>query len=349
MKKIGVGVLGATGAVGQRFIDLLEDHPWFYVKFVFASEKNEGKKYKDAVIWKVSAKVPKSVSLLPILKCDPKSSPVKIVFSALDSTVAGEIEENFARKGCIVVSNSKNHRNDKYVPLLVPEVNPEHLGLIELQKNDLKSKGFIVTNPNCTTVGLSMVLKPLNDAFGVKKAIVTTMQALSGAGYPGVSSMDSLDNVVPFIGGEEEKVEKEPLKILGTLSKKGIVLSKISIDAHCNRVTVRDGHLETLTIEFDKKPSMVEVLSVLKNFKALPQKLKLPSAPLSPIVPREEDDRPQPVLDRNEGNGMSVVVGRIRKSNIFDIRLSLLVHNTIRGAAGCAILNAELLYKKNYL
>ncbi len=340
MNRVKVGILGATGAVGQRFVQLLADHPWFEIKHFCASEKSAGKLYKDVVNWKVSASIPEQFANLKVELCKPPLD-AKIVFSALDSSIAGEIEEDFAKAGYIVVSNSKNHRMDSDVPLLIPEINPDHLSLIDDQKKRWGSDGFIVTNPNCTTVGLTMVLKPLHDAFGIKEVVVTTMQALSGAGYPGVASLDALDNVIPFISDEEEKVETEPLKILGD--------SSIKISAHCNRVSVRDGHLETVTLSFAKKPKVEEVIKVLEDFKGLPQDLNLPSAPKQPIVYLSNADRPQPVLDRDTGKGMSVVVGRVRKSNVMDIRLTLLVHNTIRGAAGAAILNAELLKAKEYI
>ncbi|RJQ36931.1 aspartate-semialdehyde dehydrogenase [Candidatus Microgenomates bacterium] len=348
MKKINVGILGATGAVGQRFVELLANHPWFNVTHLCASEKSSGKKYKDVVNWKISSDIPANLANLTVNLCEPNID-VKVIFSALDSTVAGEIEENFAKKGYIVISNSKNHRMANYVPLLIPEVNPDHLALVEEQQKRLKSKGFIITNPNCTTVGLAMVLKPLNDLFGIKQVIVTSMQALSGAGYPGVPSLDIIDNVIPYISGEEEKMETEPLKLLGKVSKNGVISAKIAISAQCNRVAVREGHLESVTISFEKKPTLQEVIKALKNFTSVPQKLKLPSAPQYPIIVREEANRPQPVVDRNEGNGMSVVVGRVNKSEVFDIKLTLLVHNTIRGAAGAAILNAELLKVKNFI
>ncbi len=348
MSKIKVGILGATGNVGQRFVQLLSDHPWFEIANLCASEKSAGKLYKEVVSWKVSASIPKEVENLVVGLCEPNID-AKIVFSGLDSSVAGEIEEKFAKAGYVVISNSKNHRMDIDVPLLIPEVNPDHLALVEQQKKRFGSGGFIVTNPNCTTVGLTMVLKPLHDAFVIKQAVVTTMQALSGAGYPGVPSLDTIDNVVPYIGDEEDKVETEPLKLLGTLSGIEVKDAAIKIDAHCNRVSVRDGHLETVTLEFEKKPSVDEVIKVLENFTSVPQELKLPSAPTHPIVYRSEVDRPQPSLDRDTNSGMSVTVGRVRESRVMHIRLTLLVHNTIRGAAGAAILNAELLKAKGLI
>ena len=348
MTKIPVGILGATGNVGQRFVQLLDGHPWFEVKYLCASEKSYGQRYGDIVNWKVSPKIPERVANMKLRLCKPDFN-VRVVFSALDSLVAGPIEEDFAKNGYIVISNSKNHRMDKDVPLLIPEVNPEHLDLIQVQRKRLGGKGFIVTNPNCTTIGLTMALKPLQDVFGVSKVLVTTMQALSGAGYPGVASLDAIDNVVPFIGDEEEKVETEPLKLLGSLENGKIDNANIAISAHCNRVAVRDGHLESVTVELIKKAGIEEILKVFRNFKSIPQKLNLPSAPPNPIIVRMENDRPQPVLDRDINNGMSVSIGRVRQSSIFDIKFTLLVHNTIRGAAGAAILNAELLKAKKLI
>lgn len=346
--KICVGILGATGAVGQRFVELLANHPWFKITDLCASERSAGKMYSDVVNWKVSARIPKEVTGLKVKACKPQAG-TNVYFSALDSEVAGEIEEKFAKAGKVIISNSKNHRMDVDVPLLIPEVNSEHLNLLPYQKKRFKKGGFIVTNPNCTTTGLVMVLKPLQEKFGLKKVVVTTMQALSGAGYPGVASLDALDNVIPYIGGEEEKMETEPLKLLGKLNGKKISYAKFKVSAQCNRVGVRDGHTESVTMEFIKKAKIEEVIEALEKFKGEPQKLKLPSAPQNPIVYTTEINRPQPVLDRNAGSGMTVVVGRVGKSNIFDIKLTLLVHNTIRGAAGGAILNAELLRAKKYI
>ncbi|MDP3988011.1 MAG: aspartate-semialdehyde dehydrogenase [Candidatus Levybacteria bacterium] len=348
MKKIKVGILGATGAVGQRFVQLLENHPWFEAYALCASEKNAGKKYREAVNWKFPTDIPENLKNLKIQLCEPKLD-TKVVFSALDSGVAGEIEEKFAKKGYVVISNSANHRMEEDVPLMIPEVNPDHLELIRHQQKRWKSKGFIVTNPNCTTTGLVMVLKPLHEAFGIESVIVTSMQALSGAGYPGVPSMDILDNVIPYIKNEEEKMEEEPGKLLGFLKNGEVENARIKISAQCNRVSVRDGHLETVTIKFHKKPSLEQLIKVLQNFKSDPQKLNLPSAPKNPIIYREEPDRPQPILDRETQKGMTVTVGKIQKSNVLDYKLTLLVHNTIRGAAGGAILNAELLKAKGYI
>lgn len=348
MTKMKVGILGATGAVGQRIVQLLENHPWFEVESLCASENSAGKLYKDATTWRVSSNIPSYAANLKVKLCEPNLE-AKVVFSGLDSSVAGEIEDQFANSGYVVISNSKNHRMDPDVPLIIPEINPDHLSLIETQKKRRKSNGFIVTNPNCTTIGLTMVLKPLDDAFGVKSVLVTSMQALSGAGYPGVPSLDAIDNVIPFIKDEEEKVETEPLKLLGKISGKTISLADIKISASCNRVSVRDGHTESLELSFVKKPSIDKIIQVLENFSGVPQKLKLPFAPKKPIIYLVDDDRPQPILDRDLNHGMSVVVGRVRKSRVMDFKLTLLVHNTIRGAAGAAILNGELLKAKELL
>ncbi len=348
MTKIKVGVLGATGAVGQRIIQLLENHPWFEVVSLCASEKSAGKLYKDATTWRVSSKIPTYAANLKVELCEPKLD-AKIVFSGLDSSVAGEIEDQFADNGYIVISNSKNHRLDIDVPLVIPEVNPNHLSLIATQRKRRGGDGFIVTNPNCTAIGLTMVLKPLDDAFGIKSVAVTSMQALSGAGYPGVASLDAVDNVVPFIEDEEEKLETEPLKLLGKISNNHIIPASFKISASCNRVSVRDGHTECLELSFSQKPTVNGAIKILDEFTSSPQKLNLPSAPKNPIIYFQEDNRPQPILDRDINNGMSVMVGRVRKSNIFDLRLTLLVHNTIRGAAGAAILNGELLKAKGFL
>jgi len=348
MSKIKVGILGATGMVGQRFIELLQNHPWFEIAELAASEKSAGKAYQEAMQgrWKVSAEIPEKARKIMVKECKPNLD-CKLIFSALDSSVAGAIEEDFAGNGYIVSSNSKNHRMDNDVPLLIPEVNPEHLSIISQQKRRF-GKGCIVTNPNCAAMGLVIALKPLHTAFGLKKAFVTTMQALSGAGYPGFASLDILDNVVPYIGGEEEKIETESLKLLGKVKHNKFSFADIKISAQCNRVNVSDGHLEAVNAELIKKADLEEVKSAFRNFNPL-KKLSLPSAPNPPIIVREEIDRPQPKYDRDLGNGMAVSVGRIRKCNILDYRFLVLSHNTIRGAAGAAILNAELMKVEGYI
>ncbi|MBU0618609.1 aspartate-semialdehyde dehydrogenase [Patescibacteria group bacterium] len=348
-KKLRVGILGATGSVGQRFIQLLENHPWFKVTAVAASERSAGKLYGEAVNWKMTTCLSHSVAQLkiklakPPLKCD-------FVFSGLDAVVAGEIEEEFAQAGYPVISNSKNHRFDPDVPLLIPDVNPDHITIIDYQRKQRGyTTGFIATSPNCSTIGLVMALKPLDDKFGVSKVIVTTMQAISGAGYPGLPSMDIIDNVIPYIGGEEEKVETEPLKLLAKLKRNRFELAKIKISAHCNRVHVLDGHLESVSVKLKNKTSLNRVVAAFKNYRSEPQKLKLPSAPEKPVIVKNEPDRPQTRMDRDTDKGMATTVGRIRPCPIFDYRFTVLSHNTIRGAAGGAILNAELLFNRGYL
>jgi len=340
--KIPVGVLGATGAVGQKFVKLLENHPWFEITELAASDRSAGKPYKDATAWRQSTPIPDALKEHVVKPCAPGLDS-HVVFSGLDSSVAGEVEENFARAGYIVVSNSKNHRMDEDVPLLVPEINPDHLDLIKTQRARRGWSGAIVTDPNCSTIGLVLPLAPLDRAFGVKRVIVTTMQALSGAGYPGHSAVDMIDNIIPFIGGEEDKLETEPRKILGRLEGDQIRFAECQISAHTNRVFVEDGHTECVSVELDKKPSLAEVARALADFTSLPQELKLPFAPARPILVTTDRDRPQPRFDRDAGNGMSAVVGRLRECPVFDIRFVVLSHNTVRGAAGAAILNAELM------
>lgn len=346
--KIPVGVLGATGAVGQKFVTLLENHPWFELTELAASGRSAGKSYQDVTTWRQYKPIPERLKATIVKPCEP-TLDCRVVFSGLDSSVAGEIEENFARAGYTVLSNSKNHRMDSDVPLLVPEVNPEHLGLISVQRKNRGWSGAIVTNPNCSVIGLVMALAPIHRAFGVKRVIVATMQALSGAGYPGPSAIDMLGNVIPYIGGnEEEKVETEPLKIMGSLDGDHIRFADCRISAHTNRVFVEDGHMECVSLEFERKASPDEVARVLSAFTSLPQELKLPFAPERPVIVTDEPDRPQPRLDRDAGDGMSAVVGRIRECPVFDIRFVVLSHNTIRGAAGAAILNAELMKVQGY-
>ncbi|MCL5029656.1 MAG: aspartate-semialdehyde dehydrogenase [Bacteroidetes bacterium] len=344
-EKIPVGVLGATGSVGQKFIELLSNHPWFQVTEVAASERSSGKKYKEAVNWILSTPLPKDVAELTVKECEPVLKS-KIVFSGLDSGVAGPIEEAFAKKGYVVVSNSKNHRMDKDVPLLVPEINADHLELIKSQNYN---GGCIVTNPNCSTIGLVLALKPLEDNFGLEAVNVVTMQALSGAGYPGVASLDTIDNVIPFISGEEPKLETEPLKILGKFSKDQIINNDIKISAQCNRVSVVDGHLECVQVKLKKKTSIEEIKLAWKNFSAEPQELNLPTAPLKPIHYFEEEKYPQPRIHRNLDKGMAASVGRLREDNLFDYKFVVLSHNTNRGAAGGALLCAELMKAKGLI
>ncbi len=349
MDKIKVAVLGATGAVGQRFVELLVDHPWFEIAALAASEASAGKTYAEACTWRISADMPPAVRDMEVLPIEP-GFEAEIVFSALPSRVAGSAEEAFAAAGYVVCSNASAHRMDPDVPLLIPEVNPQHLSMIPHQrKNRGWEKGYIITNPNCSTIHLVLALKPLHDAFGLRRVVVTTMQALSGAGYPGVPSLDIVDNVIPYIRGEEEKVETEPLKLLGEFDGEKIAFADIAISASTNRVAALDGHLESVFVELERKASLEEFTEVLRGFRAEPQELGLPTAPQHPIVVRDEPDRPQPRLDRMAQRGMASVVGRIRPDPVFDFKFMVLGHNTIRGAAGASILNAELLVAKGYL
>ncbi len=351
MKRRRVALLAATGAVGQRFVQLLENHPWFEISVLAASERSAGKKYKDACIWRMETSMPKEIGEMTVVKTNLKSvreaGEVDFVFSALPGSVAGPIEEEFAAE-YPVLSKAAAHRMDEDVPLLIPEVNPEQLELILVQKRKRGWSGFISTDPNCSTIQMAMTLKPLMK-FGLRKVIVTTMQALSGAGYPGVPSLDIIDNVVPYIPREEEKMETEAKKILGIFDGGRVRPADITISASCNRVNVKDGHLEVIYVDLDKKPTAEEVKEAFRNFTGEPQRLKLPSAPEKPIIVREEIDRPQPRIDRNAGRGMSVVVGRIRDDPIMTIKYICLGHNTIRGAAGAGILSAELMVAKGYL
>jgi aspartate-semialdehyde dehydrogenase len=347
--KFRAGVLGATGAVGQRLIQLLAGHPWFELTEVAASERSSGKKYSEAVKWHLDAPIPAAAANLivkglePTLDCD-------FVFSALDSSVAGPAEEEFASAGYPVVSNSKNHRMSPDVPLLIPEVNAAHLDAIPVQqKNRGYGSGFIVTNPNCSTAGLVLVLKPLADAFGLEKMFVVTMQAVSGAGYPGVASLDILGNVVPFIAGEEEKMEEEPQKLLGRWDGSRFVGAGLGISAHCNRVPVENGHLECLSVSLKKIATLHEVSEALRNFTVSDELAALPTAVKNPVVVLDEENRPQPRRDVDTGNGMAAVVGRVRECPLLDVKLTLLSHNLLRGAAGAALLNAELLASRGFL
>jgi aspartate-semialdehyde dehydrogenase len=342
-RKWRAGVLGATGMVGQRLVKLLADHPWFTLTEVAASERSSGKNYAEAARWHLEGPIPENArglvvkDLTPNLECD-------FVFSALDSSVAGTAEEQFAKAGYPVVSNSKNHRMDADVPLLIPEVNAAHVDAIpSQQKKRGYSTGFIVTNPNCSTAGLVLVLKPLADAFGLEKIFVTTLQATSGAGYPGVASLDILGNVVPFISGEEEKMETEPQKLLGKWDGTRFIEAGLGISAHCNRVPVVDGHLECVSLRLKKTATLHEVRQSLREFQVSPELASLPSAVQKPVVVLDEEDRPQPRKDVNTGHGMAAVVGRVRECSLFDVKLTLLSHNLVRGAAGAALLNAELL------
>ena len=344
-EKIPVGVLGATGSVGQKFIQLLADHPWFEVSELCASEKSAGKNYADAVDWFLPSALPKNIGKIKVQNCEPVLKS-HVVFSGLDSSVAGEIETEFAKAGYIVISNSRNHRMDEDVPLLIPEVNPDHLGLIKHQKY---GKGCIVTNPNCSVIGMVIALKPLLDNFGLDAVNVSTMQAISGAGHPKVVKLDIEDNVIPFIKGEEEKVETEPLKIFGELNGRKINYTDFKLSAQCNRVNVSDGHTECVQIKLKKKVNAEDIKEVWDNFTSEPQTLKLPLAPSKPIHYFEDDYFPQPKHLRDIDKGMAVSIGRLRSDSIFDYKFVILSHNTVRGAAGGAILCAELMKAKGLL
>jgi aspartate-semialdehyde dehydrogenase len=344
-EKIPVAVLGATGSVGQKFIQLLENHPWFEIAELGASLNSAGHSYEDKTNWFLSTSIPNKIKQMRIKPCKATYFSSPLVFSGLDSSVAGEIETDFAKNGFAVVSNSKNHRMDKNVPLLIPEVNPSHLDLINYQT----TKGFIVTNPNCSTIGLAIALKPLIDNFGVESVNVVTMQALSGAGYPGISSLDIIDNAIPFIQGEEGKLQTEPKKLFGKLSNGLVDFSDIKISAICNRIAVLEGHLASVQVKLKHTASQKDLIQCFKLFKGEPQNLQLPTAPKSPIYYFTKDNYPQPRLHKNLGNGMAVSVGRLQVDTLFDYKFTVLSHNTIRGAAGGAILCAELLKAKKYL
>ncbi len=348
--RIPVAVLGATGMVGQRFIELLQGHPWFDLVALAASQQREGRAYAEVAKWRLSgSEMPASVASLPVVACKPEALPaeVKIVFSALPTEVAGEIEASFARAGMAVFSNAKNYRMQNDVPLLIPEVNADHAAVIVQQRKQRGWTGCIVTNANCSATPLVMALKPLQQAFGVHKVLVTTLQAISGAGYPGLPSYDILDNAIPYIGGEEEKVESETRKMLGTWEKgRGFTDAPIVVSAQCNRVATREGHLECASVElgYDVKPE--EIIAAWESYAPELQSLKLPSAPEQVLVYRNEPDRPQTLLDRDRGHGMTVSLGRLRRCPILSYKFVLLGHNTIRGAAGGSILNAELCVSK---
>jgi len=343
-----VAILGATGAVGQRYIQLLQGHPWFEISVLAASEKSAGKKYKDAATWLMESEMPKEIAEMPVANIDVKSCEATgkfdLVFTSLPGDLAGPTENEFGAK-YPVFSKASAHRMDKDVPLIIPEINPDHSGLIKIQQKNRGWKGFITTDPNCSTIGMAITLAPLMQ-FGIKQVMVTTMQALSGAGYPGVASLDIIDNVVPFISGEEDKMETEAQKILGTFDGKEIKYANFQASASCNRVNVKDGHLESVFVKLDKEPSLEEVEKAFTSFKGEPQKLKLPSAPAQPIIVRHEKNRPQPRYDRDAGKGQSVVVGRLRKDPIMTLKYMCLSHNTVRGAAGGGILSAELYVAK---
>jgi aspartate-semialdehyde dehydrogenase len=347
--KISVGILGATGTVGQRFIQLLEAHPWFQIEWLAASDRSAGKPYAEAAKWKLTSPLPPKIAAMQVSPAAPDGRAPRLIFAALDAAAAKQIEPAFAAAGHAVVSNSSAFRMAEDVPLVVPEVNGDHTELIKTQRWYQDSGGFMVTNPNCSAIGLVLALAPLDRRFGVEKVFVATMQAVSGAGYPGVPSLDILGNVVPYIAGEEPKLEAETRKLLGSLNGTGVVPADLRVSAHCNRVAVEDGHMESVSLELRQPAPAEEIITAWNEFRCLPQKLKLPSAPEQPVIYDSAPDRPQPRLDRDRGGGMSAVVGRLRPCSIFDWKFTVLSHNTIRGAAGAAILNGELLRAQGYL
>ncbi|MGH9514455.1 MAG: aspartate-semialdehyde dehydrogenase [Terriglobales bacterium] len=347
-KKIPVGILGATGIVGQRFIQMLERHPWFEVAWLAASDRSEGRDYGDAARWRLKTPVPASVARMRVSPARPDGAP-KIIFAALDASIAAELEPRFADAGCAVITNSSALRMAKDVPLVIPEVNPDHIKLIECQSWRRKSGGFVVTNSNCSAMGLVLALAPLHRRFELESVMVVTMQAVSGAGYPGVPSMDIMGNVIPYIAKEEEKMEEETRKLLGTLNGSGINPAPFKMSAQCNRVAVEDGHTESVSVKFKKNAQAAEILEAWQEFRGIPQQQQFPTAPEVPVRYVDANDRPQPRFDVEFGGGMTTTVGRLRPCGVFDWKFTLLSHNTIRGAAGAALLNAELLKSQGYI
>ncbi len=340
--KIPVGILGATGVVGQRFIQMLEHHPWFEVAWLAASDRSEGKVYAEAARWRLKTAIPARVARMQVSPATPDGAP-KVIFAALDSAIAAELEPRFADAGCAVVSNSSALRMQEDVPLVIPEVNSGHIKLIDVQGWRKKKGGYVVTNPNCSAIGLVLALAPLHQRFGLETVMAVTMQAVSGAGYPGVASLDILGNVIPFIKNEEEKMEEETKKLLGQLNGSKVIPGGFAMSAQCNRVAVEDGHTESVSIRLKTKAKAEEIIAAWNAYRSEPQELKLPSAPEKPVVYLEANDRPQPRFDVDMGAGMTTAVGRLRPCSVLDWKFTVLSHNTIRGAAGAAILNAELL------
>lgn len=345
-----IGILGATGMVGQRFIQLMENHPWFDITWLAASDRSSGKPYSEAVRWKLDTPIPAAIAAMTVSPATPENAP-KIIFAALDADIAREMEPKFAAAGCAVISNSSAFRMQADVPLVIPEVNADHLAMIPQQNWNGSGKnlgGYIVTNPNCSAIGLVLALKPLAERFGLRAVFVSTMQAVSGGGYPGVASLDILGNVVPFIRNEEEKLVEETTRLLGKLENSRVTPLDVRIAAHCNRVAVEDGHTESVSIQLEKKPTRDEILAAWREFQPLSGK-GLPTAPEQPVEFTAAEDRPQPRLDRMRGRGMAATVGRLRPCTLLDWKFTVLSHNTIRGAAGAALLNAELLQSQGKL
>lgn len=348
MKKIEVGVLGATGMVGQHFVKFLRNHPWFELTWVGASDRSAGKLYKEATQWRLEGDLPARIGELTVQPCDPANKPPKLVFSAMDAGVATEIEQAMAAAGHAVVSNSRNHRMEADVPLMVPEINFDHLKVIPQQQKNRGWKGMIVTNPNCSTIVMTLGLAPLKP-FGIKRILCATMQAVSGAGYPGVASMDILGNVIPYIGSEEPKMETETQKILGELVGDQFQPLAAKVSAHCNRVPVVDGHMVCVSVELEQKPGLEALRKAFDSYTSVPQQKGLPSAPPRPVLYLDAADRPQPRRDVDRDGGMTVTVGRLRECPVFDYKFIACGHNTVRGAAGAAVLNAELMYSEGLL
>jgi len=346
--KLPIGILGATGVVGQRFIQMLEQHPWFEVAWLAASDRSEGKVYAEAARWRLKTPIPPAIAKMQVSPATPDGAP-RVIFAALDSGIAAELEPRFADAGCAVVSNSSALRMKEDVPLVIPEVNSGHIKLIDIQAWRKKSGGYVVTNPNCSAIGLVLALAPIQQHFGLDTVMAVTMQAVSGAGYPGVASLDILGNVIPFIRNEEEKMEEETRKLLGSLNGSKVIPGAFAMSAQCNRVAVEDGHTESVSVRLRKKANPEEIITAWNSYRAEPQELKLPSAPQRPVVYLDANDRPQPRFDVDMGAGMTAAVGRLRPCGVLDWKFTVLSHNTIRGAAGAAVLNAELLKAKGYL
>jgi aspartate-semialdehyde dehydrogenase len=346
-ERLAVGILGATGIVGQRLIQLLERHPWFEVTWLAASERSSGRPYGEVARWRLKTPMPESVAGMLVSPAEPEGAP-RIIFASLDAGIAHELEPRFAQAGCAVISNSSALRMQPDVPLVIPEINPDHLRLIEAQSWRQGARGFAVTNSNCSAMGLALALAPLHKRFGLEKVFVVTMQAVSGAGYPGVASLDILGNVIPYIKNEEEKMEEETPKMLGSVNGSAAVPADFKMSAHCNRVAVEDGHTESVSVKLHKPATAGEIITAWREFRGLPQEKRLPSAPEQPIFYDAAPDRPQPRFDADRGAGMAITVGRLRPCPILDWKFTVLSHNTIRGAAGAALLNAELLKIQGY-
>jgi len=341
-EKIPVAVLGATGTVGQKFVRLLAEHPWFQIVSVAASSASAGRRYEEVARWREPVALPREIAAMTVRECTPPL-PGRILFSALDAEVAGPIEQAFAREGAFVVTNTRTHRMDPDIPLLIPEVNADHVGLIDCQRESRGWTGAILANPNCSTAALALALAPLHRAFGIERLFVSTMQAVSGAGYPGVASLDILGNVIPHIGGEEEKIERESRKILGTLAGGAVEPAHFALSVHTNRVAVVDGHMAVVSVGFGQRVRPEEAAAAMRDFRGSDRVSGLPSSPTRPIEVDERSDRPQPRLDVDRGSGMAVTVGRVRPCPVLDLRMVVLGHNTVRGAAGQGVQIAELL------